>query len=486
LAFGVMFLLHAIPSLAESQPVNEGADILARPQTIQPAARPSNNLFLLPTIKRVTRPLGSLADGWYLMVDDGHIAYRDVQRHYHPFHKHPSNPILRADKPWEGKAIYLYGSVLPGFRMWYSSYNKDWGYKQVLYAESQDGLNWTKPDLDGAGRNMLFNGQNANLVSVMHTPLDADKPFKLMAYQEGAFQGYWSVHGTQTQAYPGNPLFDNGNDVAQFYWDPNTNRYGGTVKEIAPVRGLQRRVIRLVNSINFTDWTVLPERLAPDLLDDQLSAGLHAHFYGLPVFPMGEQYLGLLWVMRARDLAGLHGPINIQLVSSHDGVTWIREEGLRLPILDVGAPGTWDDGQVYTAIQPIKVGEELWLYYSGCDLEHGASLLATTCSIGLATAPYNRLASLTGSGVVLTDYMFPPHSQLRLNYDGRQGSIRVELSRFGETIPGYEAENCLPLSGESLDQIVAWNKHTGLPDGPFQIKLYLENSALYAFTTGEP
>ncbi|MBN1146079.1 MAG: hypothetical protein JXA78_02395 [Anaerolineales bacterium] len=441
----------------------------------------------LPLVaKQIPKPLGSLADGWYLMVDDGHIVQRDVARLYHPFRKHPNNPILRADKPWEGKVVYMYGAVLPGYRMWYSTYNKDWGVKQVLYAESRDGLNWRKPDLDGAGRNVMFGGQNANLVSVIHTPLEPDRPFKLMVYQNGAFQGYWSEDGVQAQAYPGNPLFYNGYDVAQFYWDPNTNRYGGTAKEITPVRGVQRRVVRFINSLNFTDWSVLPEKLEPDLLDDQLSAGLYPHFYGLPVFPSGEQYLGLLWVLKARDPEGLYGRLSIQLVSSHDGVAWIREEGERPPILDTGPPGAWDGGQVYTAMQPIKVGDELWLYYSGCDLEHGSSLAATTCSIGLATAPYNRLASLTGSGSALTDYLSPPYSRLRLNYEGRQGSIRVELSRFGEIIPGYEAENCLPLSGNSLDQIVAWNGQTGLPGGPFQIKFYLQNSALYAFSIREP
>jgi len=38
------------------------------------------------------------------------------------------------------------------------------------------------------------------------------------------------------------------------------------------------------------------------------------------------------------------------------------------------------------------VNEELWLYYSGCDREHGSPLDRITCSIGLAKAPLHRLA----------------------------------------------------------------------------------------------
>jgi hypothetical protein len=121
------------------------------------------------------------------------------------------------------------------------------------------------------------------------------------------------------------------------------------------------------------------------------------------------------------------------------------------------------------------------LYYSGCNLEHGSNLYDTVCSIGLAKAVYNRLASLSGSGSVVTGNLDTVGSALHLNYDARQGSLRVELLRDGEIIPGYEANNCTPLSGDSLDQVVDWAGQVGLPNAPFQVKFYLENSALFAF-----
>jgi hypothetical protein len=171
----------------------------------------------------------------------------------------------------------------------------------------------------------------------------------------------------------------------------------------------------------------------------------------------------------------------VQLVSSHDGINWIREEGERPPILDLGAPGAWDDGQIYTATQPIRVGDELWLYYSGCNLEHGGDLRTIICSIGLAKAGYHRLASLQGSGVVITEPLDVAGRDLRLNYDGREGAVRVELLRDEQVIPGYEAENCIPLSENKLDQVVAWSGGTAVPEGSFQVKFYLDNSVLYAF-----
>jgi len=420
-------------------------------------------------------------DQWYLMVDDGHIDYRDVERVYHPFRKHPNNPIIRADKPWEGSIIQLYGTVLPGFRMWYSSVNVDWGIRQILYAESEDGIQWNKPDIDGAGKNIVSGGEDGSLVSVINTPKDDEAPHKLMVNYEKDFHGYWSADGIQLYPYLENPVFSNGHDVAQFYWDSHKGRYNGTVKEVIPVRGVPRRVIRFIGSNDFINWSWEPEIFEPDVIDDEMFPGFYPQFYGFPTFPMGEQYLGLLWVLNAPDWDGLYGQVHIQLASSHDGIHWIREEGDRPAILDLGGPSSWEDGQIYTATRPIVVGDEFWLYYNGCNQEHGAPLEKTACHIGLATAPYNRLASLSGTGILITDMLSATGSSLHINYDGSQGMIRLELLRDGLPIPGYEADNCISMSKDSLDQIVMWTDQDRLPEGDFQIKFYLDNSALYAF-----
>jgi hypothetical protein len=482
----ILFFLSLIPlNGASTKPDRNFASFqpaefnLTGPQSR--TAQTGETRLYLPLIAKPPVPTSDLADGWYLMVDDGHIASRDVERVYHPFKKYRYNPIMRADKPWEGRVIQLYGTVLPNFRMWYSSYNWESSITRVLYADSIDGLSWNKPSLDANGRNVLFGGQDANMISVINTPQDLERPYKLMAYQRGEFYGHWSLDGIHTQSYADTPLISSASDVAQFYWDPNTLLYRGTIKGNEVVGELPRKIVRLLDSSDFTNWSQRPETLVPDALDDQYPEGLYTHFYGMPVFPIGEQYLGLLWVLKARDQIGWAGPVNVQLVSSHDGVNWIREEGDRPPILDLGPPGSWDDGQIYTATQPLRFGDKLWLYYSGCNLEHGGDLRTIRCSIGLAKADYHRLASLEGTGIVLSEPLTLDGPNLHLNYDGSQGSILVELLKDGETIPGYEAENCLPLSGDEMDQVVAWSGQSSLPEGALQIKFHLQNSALYAF-----
>jgi hypothetical protein len=471
-------VLAAIPGVEMKPTISRGIEILVDPALHD--VNSSTELYF-PIISIDNSPLGSLADGWFLMIDDGHIAYRDVERVYHPFEKYAGNPIMVADRPWEGRAIQLHGTVLPGFRMWYSSFNKEWDLHQVLYADSSDGISWNKPNLNNRGDNALLGGVNAGNVSLLNTPLDLDKTYKLMAFQNPAFWGYWSTSGTDFTPYPEDPLFQNGNDVAHFYWDSRLQRYGGTAKEKALVAGVYRRSVRFLYSDDFIYWALHPNLLTPDAIDDQLNTGFYTHLYGLPVFLMGEQYVGLLWVFRARDISGLTGKVDVQLVSSHDGINWIREDGGRPAILELGRKGEWDRGQIYTSLQPIRVGDELWLYYSGCNLEHGSSLYDTVCSIGLSKVDYDRLASLTGSGTVLTSNLEVVGEVLYLNYNARSGSIRVELLRDGAVIPGYEANNCTPLTGKSLIQPVSWSGQNGLPETPYQVKFYLENSSLFAF-----
>ena len=112
-------------------------------------------------------------------------------------------PVLVPDRPWEGRRIYIYGSVHYDagarlFRMWY---NTRLGRGQqgrapdlrsrtgdiILYATSEDGINWIKPSL---GRHE-FDGSRANNILLFdkHSPtvtVDADAPpdqrFKLACW----------------------------------------------------------------------------------------------------------------------------------------------------------------------------------------------------------------------------------------------------------------------------------------------------------------
>jgi hypothetical protein len=94
-----------------------------------------------------------------LFLDDYLIASTaNAVRRIHPAEKSKSNPVIRQTEPWEDPFNILYGSVIRDgekYKAWYLS------GPGVSYAESDDGIQWVKPELDltpiqGAKTNILF------------------------------------------------------------------------------------------------------------------------------------------------------------------------------------------------------------------------------------------------------------------------------------------------------------------------------------------
>src|SRR5215831_539030 len=75
----------------------------------------------------------------------------------HPARKHPANPLLKADQPWEGWRLVIDGGVLYDedekiFKLWYLACEPgpkndyfDGLYVGTCYATSKDGVRWDKP-----------------------------------------------------------------------------------------------------------------------------------------------------------------------------------------------------------------------------------------------------------------------------------------------------------------------------------------------------
>src|SRR5436190_17330717 len=93
-----------------------------------------------------------------LFLDDYLIAsMKNVKRTVEQAQKHPKNPLIWPTESWEEQLLTIYGSVIRDgdkFRCWYKS------GMGVGYAESDDGIRWTKPALDL----YLIDGQKTNIL----------------------------------------------------------------------------------------------------------------------------------------------------------------------------------------------------------------------------------------------------------------------------------------------------------------------------------
>ena len=102
----------------------------------------------------------SIGSERHLFVDDALVQRtRGVSKRVHQPVKHPANPVIRGDLPYENDYAVLHGTVLREpdgrFRAWYLS-----GTGALAYAESDDGLTWRKPLFD----RYRIDGQRTNVV----------------------------------------------------------------------------------------------------------------------------------------------------------------------------------------------------------------------------------------------------------------------------------------------------------------------------------
>ncbi|MBM3801069.1 MAG: hypothetical protein FJW26_02030 [Acidimicrobiia bacterium] len=84
---------------------------------------------------------------------DGYLVERTegLRRRLHPAAKHPKNPVLVPDQPWETHASrpasVIYNPDKKLYEMWYYSNHLPYSILNISYAYSEDGLSWKKPAL---------------------------------------------------------------------------------------------------------------------------------------------------------------------------------------------------------------------------------------------------------------------------------------------------------------------------------------------------
>lgn len=478
-----------------------------RPRSVAPAAL----LFCILSGASLAEPrsLGDLTGPWELFVDDHLIADKQgVTRVYHAFEKHRGNPVMRADRPWEGTTAYVYGTVLPkqrgrGYRMWYHSWAH--GEYRILYATSEDGLRWHKPELGltefrgSKKNNILFRRtREDHTPQVIHTPWETDpaRRYKMINFDYGrtppdhTVTGYWgavSPDGIHWKAVPKNPvLVDHPGDVGNFVWDAHHKRYLGYPKKFADVRGFRRRCCGFSATKDFEHWPASKLMLVPDEYDDRWvkTKGQHTDFYGLSAFPYESMYIGFLWIFRITDGKN-DGPIFVELISSRDGFTWRRQDKPRPPLLRLGKDGAWDDGMLFTTNHPLVEGDTIRLYYGGFDVGHGAG--SANAAVGLATLRKDGFCSLdagSAPGSVLTNVLKDARGRLRVNVRTKDGGwLKVEVcDEAGKAVDGYTRDDCKPLTGDSVDRAVAWKGRAELPasESGLRLRFILKDCSLYS------
>ncbi|MBT3380219.1 MAG: hypothetical protein HN742_43335 [Lentisphaerae bacterium] len=452
-----------------------------------------------------------------------------LDRRITPAEKHPGNPVIADCHSAQTVLQDRDGSL----RLWYVTRRKIPGYTgsareyTLRYAESTDGVTWTRPELglkefdgtwknnvlitahdtDSTGRKLTGQGGlvcgNFSIIDRERGPAPHTRGrFTALINQGNALGLVYSDDGLRWTAYPENPVFDaswsdtNNNLV----FDPDIGRYVLYYRPHPRVHAGPRHVNRLVARIESADlinWDLGSARCvldtdardAPAFSAVKDARGRDRQFYGMLVSRHQDFYLGLPNLLDEGT-----GHMDLRLVNSPDGVDWQREPN-ETPFVTT-TPGAWDCGTIgFVATGcPIQVGDDLLFYYGGTNMTHNYKIMndekTLKMRLGLATVRRGRLVGYhagEAEGELLTRPFLLDKPCLRLNADAADGEVRAALLRAdGTPIPGRGKGTCEPLHNDGLDLPLRWRDHGSLNDTVgtrVRLRLYVRNAAVYAIQT---
>jgi len=475
----------------------------------------------------------ALREKTILFLDDAPIAeQRGLMRLFTPAAKHPANPIIRRDHPWEAGAAYIFGSVLRDpqtglLRMWYQAIDRQAGtdpdHMTICYAESDDGVTWHKPLMPLVPYrhkkltnivlgNAVYPG-NAYCCSVVLDP-DAGVPggrYKMLVWYEqwtdglAPFNGAAAFHsedGLRWQVYsdaqPAIKIdvqledgkvkrFESPNDAncvspdkldGEFVnWQVMRRMIPATKKVYA--RDLMagdrlERVLAMHTSRDFVHWSEPRDIIVAGPEDPDFT-----QFYSMGGFRYGNYWLGTLWMYYVHDQA-----MDVELALSCDGRRWARPfPGRRL--ISLGSSDEFDRGMLQTATAPIIMGDNVYIYYGGEDHRHDEG---GTTAIGLATLPLDRWAGLqTGRrGVLRTQPFAFDGDAIELNAYAVGGEVRAALlDAAGQPLPGFGLEQAEPVVDDQLHARLRWagsSDLSALRGRKLAVQLEMANAMVYSIS----
>lgn len=432
---------------------------------------------------------------------------------------------------WDSGLTTIWGTVLKEknlFRMWYwgqpetPSYDVSPDLPFVCYAESEDGIDWNKPDLGITGKNKYPGNNLLTLpgccMGVVHAlpKTDAKYLMALIRYNVPLVPDVTDIPENKLDCPGGTYIYasDDGlhwrlltkvfmhGDWACLYADKETNRYL-LYNKVGAMHGLtSRRSAIVVQSEDGIHWEgydgvgAWHECFVPDDYDDVIAkqyGGILAEYYGVGIYRCGDilvsvEDIFIVWPpLRQCFAQNPNGLCHFRLGFSHDGLIWRHPPG-RPVWLSLGCPGEFDAGFMVPSSSFVEHNDELFFYYGGSRYDHGWCINSdfslnrniplsdhkNTAKIMMAKIKKDRFASLssTYSGRFdvdaehrYGDFLYincrcnSPDSYIRVAIAEKQGPYHGAL-RKSENLPGFGFDDCIPVTGDHIRGCVKFkNNH---------------------------
>ena len=479
-----------------------------------------------------------------LFVDSGLIERMSGETQLRMHHPRPAEIAIHHDAPWEGTGCGYHSVFQDGdlYRMYYKAWHLEVKNKRLLsnrhplyccYAESDDGIQWRKPDLG----NVEYAGSKKNNIAINSgkyggLKADAGHPavfrdenpnaapdalYKAILRSSGkrGLLVFKSPDGKRWSPLSKEPVF---NGIGAFdsqnlaFWDPTIGKYRAYWRAFTEGHVTDSewkpggyRMIRTATSDDLVNWSKFQDLKYEDSPNEHLYTNQIKHYHRAPHILIGfpTRYIdrGSSASMNAlpdpehRELRASaverygYAITEGLLMASRDGVNFKRwNEGFLRPGAE--RPGTWHYGAQYIAWHAVETKSELpgapnelSLYATeGYWHGKGSSLRRHTLRLdGFVSAN----AGWKG-GELLTKPIRFKGAKLELNFStSAAGGVRVEIQdAAGEAVPGFALADCPHQFGDSVGRVVHWKKGSdvsSLAGRTVRLRFVMKDSDLYAY-----
>ena len=425
--------------------------------------------------------------------------------------------VLKFDQPWEGR-FSGYATVIHDddlYRLYYRGVptsGSDGNSREVTcYAESRDGLTWTKPDLnqfevDGTRQNNVILADAAPVTHnfcpfIDRNPAAAtEQRFKAIGgVASSGLIGYTSTDGVRWKKLQAEPIFKDSGWVFDSqnlaFWSESEQRYVLYYRK-AP-DGI--RAIARTTSTDFVNWSEPVMMTYSDTGTGKPSQHLYTN-QTQPYFRAPHIYVATAarffpgrQVISAEQAEAVNVHPNY-FKDTSDAVLMTSRGGDRYDRTFSSAfirPGigleNWVSRTNYPALNLVQTGPtEMSLYVN----QHYGQPTARLQRYSLRLDGFASARAAYEGGELITKPIRFDGDRLMLNFaTSAAGGIRVEVQdASGKPLPGYSIDDSVELIGNEIEREVRW-KHgadvSKLAQQPVRLRLVMKDADVYAlrFTT---